>query len=162
MTACTVINSIADFADRASAAGVLTVLRLWNRGHDDGRNDTTLQILQQKLPGEWKWGARGARIRHKLHLEYGDRFAWPDMQAENMGNDIFCYGLADHFGVLCDGSVIPCCLDHDGNITLGNILETPIREILSSPRALAMREGFSKRCATEELCQRCGYARRFG
>lgn len=156
------ISSLADFADRASAAGVLTVLRLWNRGHDGGRNDKTLDILKEKLPGEWKWGARGARIRHKLHLEYGDRFDWPDMSVDSMGDEVFCYGLGDHFGILCDGSVIPCCLDHEGDITLGNIFDTPIDEILSSPRAEAIREGFSKKCAAEELCKKCGYARRFG
>lgn len=156
------ISSLAAFADKASKAGVLTVLRLWNRGFDDGLNDSTLSILQEKLPGEWKWGSRGARIRHKLHLEYGDRFDWPDMSADNMGNEVFCYGLGDHFGVLCDGSVIPCCLDHEGDITLGNIYNEEIRDILSSPRAEAIREGFSKKCAVEELCQKCGYARRFG
>ena len=156
------ISSLTDFADRASGAGVLTVLRLWNKGHDDGRNDKTLDMLIEKLPGEWKWGSRGARIRHKLHLEYGDRFDWPDMSADNMGNEVFCYGLGDHFGVLCDGSVIPCCLDHEGDITLGNIFKENIGDILSSPRAEAIREGFIKKCAVEELCQKCGYARRFG
>ena len=156
------IVSLADFADEASRAGVLTVLRLWNKGHDGGLNDRTLEILKERLEGEWKWGTRGARIRHKLHLEYGDRFDWPDMEAENMGNSLFCYGLRDHFGILCDGSVIPCCLDHEGDITLGNIHFTPINEILSSERATAILEGFDKRVAVEELCQKCGYARRFG
>ncbi len=156
------IESLADFADKASNSGVLTVLRLWNKGFDGGLNDRTLEILKERLEGEWKWGTRGARIRHKLHLEYGDRFDWPDMEAENMGDCLFCYGLRDHFGILCDGSVIPCCLDREGNITLGNIHETPIRDILSSDRAEAILHGFDKRIAVEELCQKCGYARRFG
>ena len=156
------VNSLADFADRASNSGVLTVLRLWNKGYDGGRNDRTLEILQNRLIGEWKWGTRGARIRHKLHLEYGERFDWPDMQADNMGDCLFCYGLRDHFGILCDGSVIPCCLDREGDITLGNIFDTPIRDILSSDRAEAILRGFDNRIATEELCQKCGYARRFG
>lgn len=156
------MDDLCYFADRAADSGVLTVLRLWNRGHDGGRNDSTLELLKEKLPGEWKWGSRGARIRHKLHLEYGDRFDWPDMAAEDMGDSVFCYGLGDHFGILSDGSVIPCCLDREGAITLGNIFDTPITEILSSDRAEAMRRGFKERCATEELCRRCGYARRFG
>ena len=155
------IEGLADFADKSSSTDVLTVLRLWNKGCDGGLNDRTLEILKQKLQGEWKWGTRGARIRHKLHLEYGDRFEWPDMEVENMGSNLFCYGLRDHFGILCDGSVIPCCLDHDGDITLGNIYESPIREILSSERAMNIVCGFDKRMAVEELCQKCGYARRF-
>ena len=89
------------------------------------------------------------------------RFSWPDMQADDGGNSVFCYGLKDHFAILCDGRVVPCCLDREGAITLGNVLEAPIDEILTSPRATAMRQGFCERRAAEELCRRCGYARRF-
>lgn len=155
------LDSLAHFADRASKSGVLTVLRLWNKGHDDGRNDSTLDFFRARLDGEWKWGARGARIRHKLHLEYGERFEWPDMNAPLGSNSVFCYGLGDHFGILCDGSVIPCCLDSEGDIRLGNLFDTPIDDILSSERAVAISTGFKQRIATEELCKRCGYARRF-
>lgn len=155
------LESLAGFADRASEAGVLTVLRLWNKGCDGGRNDRTLEFFENRLTGEWKWGARGARIRHKLHLEYGERFEWPDMNAPVYSDSVFCYGLGDHFGVLSDGSVVPCCLDSEGDITLGNIFNTPIEEILSSERALNIRRGFEKRIAREELCKRCGYATRF-
>ena len=155
------IDQCIEFADKASRNGVLTVLRLWNNGHDGGMNDETLSLMKDKLDGEWKEGSRGYRIRHKLHLEYGDRFNWPDMTAETYGDDVFCYGLRDHFGVLCDGTVIPCCLDHEGDIPLGNIFEDCIENILASERASNMFEGFSCRRATEELCKKCGYARRF-
>ena len=155
------ITSLTDFASSAADCGILTVLRLWNRDHDGGRNDRTLELFKERLKGEWKWGTRGARIRHKLHLEYGDRFEWPDMKAENYGNEVFCYGLGDHFGILSDGRVIPCCLDREGEITLGNIFEDDVQSILNSDRAVKMREGFACRRATEQLCQRCGYARRF-
>lgn len=155
------IDSLCRFADKASNAGVLTVLRLWNKGYDGGMNDKTLDYVRERLDGEWKWGARGVRIRHKLHLEYGDRFDWPDMEAEHISDSVFCYGLRDHFGILCDGSVIPCCLDREGAITLGNAFETPVREILTSERAESILHGFDRRCAVEELCKRCGYATRF-
>lgn len=156
------IDSLCRFADKASREGVLTVLRLWNKGHDGGMNDKTLELIQDRLDGEWKWGARGARIRHKLHLEYGDRFDWPDMSADFISDNVFCYGLRDHFGILCDGSVIPCCLDREGVINLGNVFDTPIRDILASDRAEKILHGFDQRCAVEELCKRCGYATRFG
>ncbi len=150
-----------EFADHASEKGILTVLRLWNRGYDKGRNLDTLALLQQYFKEEWKAGSRGFRIRDKLHLEYGDRFVWPDMKAEEGDGKVFCYGLKDHFGILCDGSVIPCCLDREGAITLGNIYEQPIREILTGERAVQIAEGFQRRQAVEELCKKCGYARRF-
>lgn len=163
------LDGLLDFADRASRRGVLTVLRLWNLdGHGQalgGNNARTLDYLRARFPDggntPWKYSPRGARLRDKLHLEYGDRFEWPDMEATDRGDQVFCYGLKDHFAILCDGRVLPCCLDREGAVTLGNIFDTPIDEILASPRAEDMRLGFRRRCATEELCRRCGYARRF-
>ena len=156
------IKGCLDFADYASQKGVLTVLRLWNKGYNKDRNLDTVSLLKERFPEEWHYGPRGARIRDKLHLEYGDRFQWPDMGAEDFGDSVFCYGLKDHFGILCDGSIIPCCLDHEGEITLGNAFTDDVAAVLSSDRAEKMKNGFSQRKATEELCRRCGYARRFG
>lgn len=155
------LNEVADFADEASARGVIVVLRLWNRGHDGGRNDRVLAFLRARFSGEWAENTRGLRIRDKLHLEWGDRFEWPDMAASVQGEKFFCYGLREQFGILCDGSVVPCCLDSDGVITLGNIFQEDLAEILASPRAAAIREGFERRTASEELCRRCEYAQRF-
>ena len=156
------INSCLDFADEASRRGILTVLRLWNRGYDEGRNIDTLAMLREKFAdGEWREGANGARIRHRLHLEYGDRFEWPDTEKDELGDKVFCHGLGDHFGILVDGRVVPCCLDREAAIELGNVYETDISDILASERAEKMRAGFKEKRATEELCRKCGYARRF-
>ena len=156
------IRSCAEFADKASKAGILTVFRLWNKGYDEGRNINTLRLLQEFFNhDEWVQGGKGLRIRNKLHLEYGERFEWPDMEKEDRGTSVYCYGLKDHFAVLCDGSVVPCCLDREGEITLGNIFEENIDSILFCERAEKMKQGFRCRNATEELCRKCGYARRF-
>ena len=148
--------------EEAAKAGIIVVLRLWNKGHDDGRNEGTEAFFRSRLPGDWQENNRGYRIREKLYLEYGDRFAWPDKEAPDGGDRVFCYGLRDQFGILCDGTVVPCCLDSEGVINLGNIYEEDIVDILNSPRAKAMVKGFGDRKATEDLCRRCGYARRFG
>ena len=155
------INSCYDFADKASRAGVLTILRLWNKGGDEHLNARTEELLHEHFPEDWVYGKRGVRLHDKLHLEYGERFEWPDLSAADYGDEVFCYGLKDHFGVLCDGTVVPCCLDHEGDIALGNIFKMSLEEILESERARALREGFSRRRPTEELCRRCGYAARF-
>lgn len=155
------LTSCFDFAKKASSAGVLVVFRLWNRGFDGGKNEYILNKMKSSIDGEWKWSGRGARIRDKLHLEWGDRFIWPDMEALDMGESVFCYGMKDHFGILSDGSVVPCCLDADGAVTLGNIFEESAEKILGSKRAVAIAEGFKNRRASEELCRKCGYARRF-
>lgn len=160
------VESCIDFADKASKNGVLCVLRLWNKTelHSpeiEELNSYTLTLLHEHFNTEWTLGARGARIRDKLHLEYGERFEWPDAQSADLGERVFCHGLSDHFGILSNGTVIPCCLDADGEIALGNIFEEDIRAILSSERALAIKNGFAKKIAAEELCKRCPYARRF-
>ena len=155
------ISDCLDFADKASSAGVLVVLRLWNGGVTETLNDETRKLIFDRFGAPEQISARGVRLRNKLHLEYADRFAWPDTNAAEMGDNVFCYGLSDHFGILCDGSVVPCCLDHEGDITLGNVFTTELTEILSCGRAEAMKNGFKCKKATEELCRKCGYARRF-
>ena len=155
------LKEVISFADTASEKGIIVVLRLWNNGFDEGRNDTVLKLLRTCLDGEWAENTRGLRIRDKLHIEWGDRFQWPDRAADVQGEEVFCYGLRDHFGILCDGTVVPCCLDSDGVIGLGNIFNEDIDEILGSPLAQNICEGFSKRRAVHELCRRCGYAQRF-
>ena len=156
------VGTCLDFADKASRRGVLVILRLWNNGFDEGRNQEILRLAKNRFcDGEWVSEPRGVRIRHRLHLEFGDRFAWPDMGEDDGGDEVFCYGLSDHFSVLCDGTVVPCCLDRNGDMSLGNILNEDIKDILLSKRAVNICEGFKKRVATEELCHRCGYARRF-
>ena len=155
------IRKIADFAEKANEKGVLISLRLWNSGVDEGRNDTALAELREALPGEWSENRTGYRIRKGLFLEWGERFAWPDKDAADGGEEVACYGLRDHFGILCDGTVVPCCLDSDGVIALGNVFSQKLSDILTSPRAEAIAEGFRRRRVAEDLCRRCGYARRF-
>lgn len=136
-------------------------MRLWNNGCDEGRNQVTLDTLQKVFPGQWVTNTRGYRIRNGLFMEWGDRFEWPDQKAPDQGNCLYCHGLQDHFGILCDGTVVPCCLDSDGIIALGNIFQEELSDILSSPRAKAIVNGFQRRRASEDLCRRCGFARKF-
>lgn len=155
------LTDITEFAEKAWKQGVIVVLRLWNRGYDGGLNDKAVSFLRSHIDGEWTENSKGLRIRNKFFLEWGDRFGWPDKSAPIQGDEVFCYGLRDHFGILCDGTVVPCCLDSDGIIALGNIFNEDIDDILSSPRAKAIVKGFDGRKASEELCKRCAYAQRF-
>jgi radical SAM protein with 4Fe4S-binding SPASM domain len=155
------IRNIASFGKKAAELGVIVVFRLWNKGYDDGKNETALNLLKENIPGDWVENTRGLKIKDKIYLEWGERFQWPDSNAEIQGNKFFCYGLKDQFGILSDGTVVPCCLDSDGVINLGNIFNEDIKDILSSERATNMVEGFKCGKASEDLCKRCGYAQRF-
>jgi radical SAM protein with 4Fe4S-binding SPASM domain len=155
------VSSLADFAKAAADAGTIVVFRLWNKGYDGGKNEFALNLLAQNITGEWAENTRGIRVRDKIFVEFGERFEWPDSNAEIKGNKFFCYGLKDQFGILADGTVVPCCLDSDGVINLGNVFSEDINSILSSERATAIVEGFKQGKAAETLCQKCGYAQRF-
>ena len=155
------LRQVADFAEKAVETGMIVSLRLWNRGFDAGRNDKAVAFLQDRFSDPWIENSKGFRLRDRLFLEWGDRFQWPDKNAQDFGSDVFCHGMKDQFGILCDGTVVPCCLDSDGVINLGNVFSEEIADILDSPRVRAMVNGFSCRKATEDLCRRCGYARRF-
>ncbi len=155
------LSEISLFAKKASENGVITVLRLWNVGYDEGRNDATLEFFRSFFGENWSENMKGFKIDDKLFLEYGDRFMWPDESAEIHGDSVYCYGMRQHFGVLCDGSVVPCCLDSDGVMTLGNIFTDDLEAMLGSQRVVNMVKGFENRKATEELCRRCGYAQKF-
>ena len=68
---------------------------------------------------------------------------------------LFCKALLKQIGVLVDGSLVPCCLDHNGDAVMGNLFHQSLEEILSSPRARALVEGFRHHRASERLCQHC-------
>ena len=77
-----------------------------------------------------------------------------------MRTKVFCHGLRDQIGILLDGTVVPCCLDSEGKIPLGNIFNEELVDIINSKRAIDIYDGFSQRRAVEDLCKRCGYAKR--
>lgn len=160
------LDGCADFARAASAGGVLCSLRLWNLDgeHTAGahrRNEEILARLHRAFPAPWVENTRGMRLADKVFLEWGERFEWPELERATPDAPEFCYGLRDQAAVLCDGTVVPCCLDHEGDIPLGNLFAQELSELLETPRAKALYEGFSQRRAVEPLCRTCGYARRF-
>ncbi len=155
------IKVLIDFAKKAADKGVIVVFRMWNNGFDDGKNEVVFNFLKENISGEWADNTRGIRIRDKIHIEWGERFEWPDTKSEIKGDKFSCYALKDQFGILSDGTVVPCCLDSEGIINLGNIFSEDISDILHSKRATEIVEGFKCGKAHEDLCKRCGYSQRF-
>ena len=140
---------------------ILVSYRLWNQGGADTQNEKILAKLQDYFPQSWVKERHGLRIGQRIYLEHGDKFDWPDLNADICSSKVFCYGMRDHLGILCDGTVVPCCLDHDGDIALGNLFAQELEDILDTPRAKAIFDGFTTGNAPEALCRRCGYATRF-
>jgi len=151
-------------ARAAAEAGTISVLRLWNadrtdRAGDNSLNSYILSALREYFPAPWEDTPRGIRLAPLCYLENEEIFDWPEENAPARTGQVSCRGTRDHIGILADGTVVPCCLDHEGTLALGNIFTDDVYLILESPRVRAMREGFLRGEAAEDFCRRCGYAR---
>jgi MoaA/NifB/PqqE/SkfB family radical SAM enzyme len=104
---------------------------------------------------------KGYRIEGRLYLNFDSRFEWPSLEQPLRSSRGFCHGLSNHFGIHADGRVVPCCLDKEAVLELGDCAELPIQEILEGTRARSIREGFSRGELVEDLCRRCPFIARF-
>ena len=155
-----------NFVKTASALGIYCVFRLWNLDSCEsvGKNALNSEItefLHSEFGGEWDARWSGYRIAKNVFLEYAGTFVWPKNSELEPEYDGYCHGLIDQIAILCDGTVVPCCLDSEGKIALGNIFENTLEEILSSPLAISITQGFKERKMMHPLCKKCSYARRF-
>ena len=171
------MDQVMRFSTQAAEKGTCMVLRLWNQGGMDRENEEVMRLIEKYVPKPWKERPDGFRLCDNLYLEFDRKFEWPGRggraasdesdgkQEESDGKletspskskqEYFCKALIKQIGVLSDGSLVPCCLDHDGDVILGNLFHQSLEEILASPRAQALVEGFRHHAATEPLCQSC-------
>lgn len=171
------MDQVMRFSTQAAGKGTCMVLRLWNQGGMDRENEEVMRLIEKYVPKPWKERPDGFRLCDNLYLEFDRKFEWPGgggkaasddsdgKQEESDGKleaspskskqEYFCKALIKQIGVLSDGSLVPCCLDHDGDVILGNLFYQSLEEILASPRAQALVEGFRHHAATEPLCQSC-------
>lgn len=104
---------------------------------------------------------KNIRVGKKIFINFDEYFNWPSLDNDIISHKGFCYGLDSHFGILSSGEVIPCCLDQNAVINLGNTNNAQLNDILNSKRVKNMQDGFQKRVLVEELCKRCEYRIRF-
>ncbi|STA99975.1 radical SAM/SPASM domain-containing protein [Clostridium baratii] len=166
------VSNICSFIlDANENSNIICSMRLWNMDSKELKacnelNRDIISMLEEglKIPFSLKeklLESNGIKIRKNIYLNMAEKFEWPNIDKDNEDTEIFCYGLRDQIGILVDGTVVPCCLDSEGNINLGNIFENSLGEILEDDRAKNIYDGFSRRCAVEDLCKRCGYAKRY-
>lgn len=101
------------------------------------------------------------KLRENLYVDKQEEFIWPSLENKYCSESGYCYGTKNQLAILVDGTVIPCCLDSNGLINLGNIYKESLEEIIYSDRYKRMEHGFSNRNVTEELCKHCSYKERF-
>ena len=142
-------------------------LRLWNMQVDVSLlNKRILERLVSffELPdmiAENCASGRNITLAPGIFLSMDQPFIWPHASVSDLGGYGYCRGLKDHIAVLVDGTVVPCCLDAEADIPLGDLHSSSLTEILAAPRTVAMAKGFSRQQIVEPLCRRCGYKARF-
>ena len=103
---------------------------------------------------------KSIRLDNKILMHFDNYFEWPSLNNPIYG-DGTCQGLQSHIAILASGKVVPCCLDCDGIIELGDLREENLNDILSNDRTKNMLKGFKEGKAVETLCQKCSYKNRF-
>ena len=119
--------------------------------------DEIIKVLEQKYNKSIK---EHTKLENNVYIDFDSCFIWPNINNtyyNEMGN---CYALKDHLGILVDGTVVPCCLDSEGIINLGNIFKDDIKDIIKSDRYQNMLNGFKNKKKIEELCKHCNFLNR--
>lgn len=131
-------------------------LRMWVLG--DNTNEI-LEYINKKYNTniEYKEGYQSTVLEDNVFLAFNKEFEWPNMNKNIISDKGYCYALKDHIGVLVDGTVVPCCLDSEGIIKLGNIYNESLTDIINSTRYQNMYNGFKRKEKLEELCKRCNF-----
>lgn len=101
------------------------------------------------------------KIKDNIFVSAQNKFKWPDIKENINIEHGYCHALKDQIAILVDGTVVPCCLDNNGDIPLGNICEESFEKILSSNKVINIINGFKNRICIEELCKKCEFKTKF-
>ncbi|MDD3322133.1 MAG: radical SAM protein [Paludibacter sp.] len=159
------LNSILDFSVLVAEKTYIS-LRLWNSSNKDSEifNDvclskiaSTFNLNNEYLSSEIK--GNGLKLSDHIFLQRAPRFDWPDEKNQSSETKKTCYALRDHIAILADGQVVPCCLDADANLKLGDIFTEELGDILEKERSRAIKKGFQEGKAVEPFCSSCGFSK---
>lgn len=101
------------------------------------------------------------KIKDNIFVSAQNKFKWPDISSKASLEQGYCHALKDQIAILVDGTVVPCCLDNNGDIPLGNIFIEYFDKIISSEKVKQIITGFQNRMCLEELCKKCEFKTRF-
>lgn len=170
-----ILDTILSFCEKARKVRpeMFINLRLWNQqsGNEkitEALNGFLLSAIGKRFPLppqeklQFSPGRKSKKLSGRIYLNMDTVFQWPETEKEILQEKGYCHGMRDQFGILTDGRIVPCCLDTEGKVFLGNIdFVDDIIRILSSPEAESIRKGFEKGIAVKEFCKKCSFRTRF-
>lgn len=156
------LKTILAFCKNASENGKFCEIRFWRDDQADmPKTKACMDYLEQHFALDETNRKNSLKLMDRVYLSYNNSFSWPDISEKKETHEGTCHGGIDQIAILSDGTVVPCCLDCQANIPLGNIFDTPLPEILQSERYQNLIKGFRNHRITEPLCQKCTYRLRF-
>jgi radical SAM protein with 4Fe4S-binding SPASM domain len=167
------LEKVTSFIDRVigEKPEIYINFRLWNLDSDQedklkAENEKVFRYLEGKYQIEIKrvvdtGSIKSKKLFSRVYLHFDSRFEWPRLNLPKNSEQGRCHGLINQIGIHADGTVVPCCLDDQKILSLGNVFEQDLNSILESDRATAIRNGFQNGRLVEELCQKCDYIKRF-
>ena len=157
------MDEILDFVSRAADQTLpFCEIRFWRSDQlADPTTKQCLQYLHDKYDFIPTGRGKNYRIMDHVYVDFDNVFEWPDDTDPETDDQGTCHGSLHQLAVLSDGTVVPCCLDHDAHIPFGNLHEESFAEILSSDRYLKMTEGLRRHKLTESFCRKCTFRKRF-
>ncbi|MGZ3725109.1 MAG: radical SAM/SPASM domain-containing protein [Pseudobdellovibrio sp.] len=144
-------------------------LRLWNLAKTNEQSDQNRRVFDILNPFfkvklnetiDVKLN-KSKKIKHKLYVHFDTEFIWPSPEQKIRSEAGSCYGLRKQLAIHANGDVVPCCLDKESVLKLGNMHTEGLGEILKSDRAKKIKKGFENNQLVEDLCRKCQYADRF-
>lgn len=166
------LNPILDFIEFAQNLKheYFINLRIWNLDDTKSAKEFNKAVFEKvnerfdsniNIDEVYENRPKNIKVVRKVFFNFDEYFNWPSLENEFVSDKGFCYGLDSHFGILTSGEVVPCCLDQNACINLGNTNDSQLVDILNSKRVKDIQNGFKKGIVVEELCQKCDYRTRF-
>lgn len=103
---------------------------------------------------------KNIKIASNTFVNKENIFTWPDVDNDILV-DGFCYGLKTHIAILSNGDIVPCCLDANGEIKLGNIFEDTLDVVLNGDTYKSLLKSFEDNKSLHPLCKSCNFKKRF-
>ena len=145
---------------------IIVSYRLWNLKSikENDINDTIIKELEEyyeieNLKQELMQNAF-IKLKDNVFINQDTEFTWPNINNENIIENGRCLALKEQIAILVDGTVVPCCLDNNGDIALGNILDEELKDILNKDKTLKIKKKFENKIITCKLCRTCGFLKR--
>lgn len=163
------IKNAVEFSQLANEKNIYVVLRLWNLDENNIISKESLDIMdtieatypQEKPIINSMGGRQSVKLAKNVFIGWEQEFVWPSLSNEFVSDTGFCYGMRHQIAILVDGRVVPCCLDSNGQATLGNIYHRSFSDIIQTKAAKDIRHGFENRLAVNPLCKHCSFRTKF-